>query len=97
MSPLLVSKTLKRLRTFEFYLSNGSRYNWRSRQDKSAMKMARPLPDSFNGEGSWEQWRFHFVNVTAVNEWNEAHCLKWLNVHLTGGAQIAFQRLFSRN
>ena len=94
MSPLLVSKTLKRL-TFEFHLLNWSRYNWRSRQDKSATKMARPLllPDSFNGEGSWEQWRFHFLNVAAVNVWNEAHCLKRLKVRLTGRAQIAFQRL----
>ena len=33
------------------------------------------------------------MNVAAVNEWNEAHCLKWLKVHLTGRAQIAFQRL----
>ena len=58
--------------------------------------MARPLlllPDSFNGEESWEQWRFHFLNVVAVNEWNEAHCLKWLKVRLTGRAQIAFQRI----
>ena len=57
--------------------------------------MVRPLllPDSFNGEGSWDQWRFHFLNVTAVYEWNEAHCPKWLQVHLTGQAQIAFQCL----
>ena len=57
--------------------------------------MTRPLllPDLFNGEESWEEWRFHFLNVTAVNEWNEAHCLKWLKVRLTGQAQIAFQCL----
>ena len=28
-----------------------------------------------------------------MNEWNEARCLKWLKVRLTGRAQIAFQRL----
>ena len=56
--------------------------------------MARPLllPDSIK-EGSWDQWRFHFLNVAAVNEWNEEHCLKCLKVHLTGRDQIVFQRL----
>ena len=59
------------------------------------MKMAKPLllPDSFNGEGSREQSRFHFLYVAAVNGWNEAHYLKWLKVRFTGRAQIAFQCL----
>ena len=52
------------------------------------------LPEVFNGEGSWGQWIFHFENVdlAAVNEWNEASCLRWMKVRLTGRAQTAFQR-----
>ena len=33
-----------------------------------------------------------FENVAAVNEWNEASCLRWMKVRLTGRAQTAFQR-----
>ena len=56
---------------------------------------ARPLvlPDPFSGEGSWEQWYFHFQNVAAVNDWNAENQLKWLKVRLVGRAQTAFQRL----
>ena len=52
------------------------------------------LPEVFNGEGSWGQWIFHFENVdlAAVNEWNEASCLRWMKVRLTGRTQTTFQR-----
>lgn len=51
------------------------------------------LPEPYTGEGSWEQWNYHFLNVAAVNDWNDANKLKWLKVRMTGRAQIAFQRL----
>ena len=57
--------------------------------------MSRPLvlPEPFMGESSWEQWNYHFENVAAVNSWDNASKLKWLKVHLTGQAQVAFQHL----
>ena len=57
--------------------------------------MARPLvlPETFSGEGSWDEWITHFENVAAVNAWNtDAAKLQWLKVRLTGRAQKAFQR-----
>lgn len=51
------------------------------------------LPDPYKGEGSWEQWEYHFLNVAAVNAWDDSNKLKWLKVRMTGRAQIAFQRL----
>lgn len=51
------------------------------------------IPDAFNGDGSWEQWSYHFTNVAEVNEWDNEAKLKWLKVRLTGKAQTAFQRL----
>ena len=49
------------------------------------------LPEPFNGEGSWEQWNYHFDNVAAVNGWDEGDKLKWMKVRLTGRVQTAFQ------
>ena len=56
---------------------------------------ARPLvlPDPYNGDGSWTQWEYHFLNIATVNDWDDANKLKWLKVRLTARAQIAFQRL----
>ncbi len=56
---------------------------------------ARPvvLPDTFSGEGSWTEWKYHFENVAKVNEWNEAKKLQWLRVRLTGRAQTAIHRI----
>ena len=51
------------------------------------------LPELFTGEGSWEEWRFHFDNVAVVNGWRDEQKLQWLKVRLTGRAQKAFQRL----
>ena len=78
-------------------------YNWRSRQDrllvtaetfKSDMA-TKPvvLPETFNGEKSWDDWIAHFESVADVNEWKEdAAKLKWLQVRLTGRAATAFRR-----
>ena len=56
---------------------------------------ARPivLPEPYTGEGSWEEWTFHFENVAVVNGWDEAQKLQFLRVRLTGRAQKALQRL----
>ena len=51
------------------------------------------LPETFNGEGRWEEWAYHFESVADVNGWDGGQKLKWLKVRLTGRAQIAFQRL----
>ena len=51
------------------------------------------LPDPFNGEGSWTEWKYHFGNVAQVNGWNDAQKLQWLRVRLTGRAQRAVQRV----
>ena len=64
----------------------------------SARRMATParplvLTDPYNSEGSWTQWEYHFLNVAAVNKWDDANKLKWLKVRLTVRAQTSFQRL----
>jgi len=56
---------------------------------------SRPLvlPETFSGEGSWDEWISHFENVAAVNAWDgDSAKLKWLKVRLTGRAQRAFQQ-----
>ena len=57
-------------------------------------RMSRPfvIPDVFSGEGSFEQWMYHFENVAVVNKWSETDKLQWLKVRLTGRAQAALQR-----
>ena len=39
--------------------------------------LARPLvlPDPYNGEGSWTQLEYHFLNLTAGNEWDDGNTL----------------------
>ena len=51
------------------------------------------LPEPFDGECSWEDWKLHFEDVAAVNEWTGEQKLKWLRVRLTSRAQKAFHRL----
>lgn len=55
------------------------------------------LPEPFNGDASWQQWRYHFDNVAVVNNWSDEDKLKWLKVRLIGRAQTAFQRLSAAN
>ena len=40
--------------------------------------LARPLvlPEIFNCTGNWSDWSFHFENVAAVNDWDDAHKLQ---------------------
>ena len=51
------------------------------------------LPETFSGEGSWEDWLDHFNNVAAVNSWDGEQKLLWLKVRMTGRAQTAFKKL----
>ena len=56
---------------------------------------ARPLvlPETYNGEKSWDDWVEHFESVADVNEWtDDAKKLKWLHVRLTGRAASAFKK-----
>ena len=56
---------------------------------------ARPvvLPEPFDGQSSWGDWKLHFEDVAAVNTWSAEQKLQWLRVRLTGRAQKAFHRL----
>ena len=51
------------------------------------------LPETFSGDGNWEQWTFHFRDCAIVNEWDDSQLLKFLHVRLTGRAQAVFHRL----
>ena len=51
------------------------------------------LPDTFSGEGNWEDWFDHFNNVAAVNKWTDEQKLLRMKVQLTGRAQRAFKKL----
>ena len=51
------------------------------------------LPEPYDGSGSWSEWSFHFENVAAVNNWDDAQKLQWLRVRVTGRAQKALHRL----
>ena len=51
------------------------------------------LPETYNGTQSWDEWNFHFENVTTVNGWDDTQKLRWLQVRLTGHAEKALQCL----
>ena len=56
-------------------------------------RRSRPvcLPDSFSGDGSFDDWFAHFETVAAFNDWN-GEKLRWMIVQLTGRGQTAFRR-----
>ena len=60
-----------------------------------AFGITRPvvLPETFDGNKSWDEWIFHFESVAAVNGWNDEDKLKWLRVRMTGRAQKALHLL----
>ena len=63
--------------------------------DTRSAATVRPLvlPEVYDVTGSWDEWAFHFENVSAVNHWDDTDKLKWLQVRLTGPAQKALHRL----
>ena len=64
-----------------------------TQRSREAVTKPVVLPEPFNGETSWEDWKLHFEDVAAVNEWTDNQKLKWLRVRLTGRAQKAFHHL----
>ena len=56
------------------------------------MAVSKPLviPEVFSGEGSWDDWMTHFLNVVEVNRWDNVAKLQWMKVRLTARAQKAF-------
>ena len=63
-------------------------------EDQAALSK-RPvvLPETFNGEGDWNDWQEHFESVAAVNRWQEQDKLLWLRVRLVGRAATAFKSI----
>ena len=61
----------------------------------SSSSIQRPvvLLDTYSGEGSWLECKYHFENVALVNKWSEEKKLQWLWVCLTGRAQKTIQHL----
>ena len=56
--------------------------------------MNRPvcLPDSFSGEGNFDEWIAHFETVAMPNGWAGVEKLNRMIIRLTGRAQTAFRR-----
>ena len=50
------------------------------------------LPEKFDGSKNFEDWVSHFECVAAINYWNDAEKLLWLQGHVTGKAHVAYQR-----
>ena len=52
------------------------------------------LPDTFSGDGPFDEWIDHFESVAQVNRrWSGEDLAVWLRVLLTGRAQTAYKRL----
>ncbi|KFD50540.1 hypothetical protein M514_08608 [Trichuris suis] len=51
------------------------------------------MPQTYDGEGSWQNWRTAFEQCSVLNRWTEQDKLQWLAVSLTGDAAWAFGQL----
>ena len=51
------------------------------------------VPEPFTGESSWDEWIDHFESAAAVNKWDDADKLLWLQARLTSRAQKAYKNL----
>ena len=47
-----------------------------TQRSREAVTKPVVLPEPFNGETSWEDWKLHFEDVAAVNEWTDNQKLK---------------------
>ena len=41
------------------------------------------LPDTFTGEGDFDEWINRFEDVADINRWSDADKLRWLKVRLS--------------
>ena len=55
---------------------------------------SRPVatPETYSGEGHFDEWTDHFESVAVLNEWTDAQMAQWLAVRLVGRALMAFKR-----
>jgi len=51
------------------------------------------LPDTFTGEGDFDEWIDRFEDVADINRWSDADKLRWLKVRLSNKAYVAYGRL----
>ena len=51
------------------------------------------LPDTFNGEGDFDEWISRFEDVADLNKWSDTDKLRWLKVRLNSKAYVAYGRL----
>ncbi|KFD51382.1 hypothetical protein M514_07787 [Trichuris suis] len=51
------------------------------------------MPQTYDGEGSWQNWRTAFEQCSVLNRWTEQGKLQWLAASLTGDAAWAFGQL----
>ena len=56
---------------------------------------SRPVatPETYSGEGHFDEWTDHFESVAVLNEWTDTQMAQWLAVRLVGRALTAFKRL----
>ena len=50
------------------------------------------VPESFSGEGNFDDWIIHFETVAIINGWDDAAKLQWMTVRMTDHGQTAFRR-----
>jgi len=51
------------------------------------------LPEVFTGAEYFDDWLYHFENVSAINKWSDSKEVLWLSVRLSGKAHLAYQHL----